>query len=143
MITCSFAGHREVYQPDIEDDLDATLSNLIESNTDSFSFLVGGMGEFDRLCASAVRRMKRVYDDRTISLAVVLPSFRQELNLDKAYYEQFYDDVIIPDEIAGVHYKAAITKRNRWMVDRSQILIAFVSRDFGGAFSTMKYAKKK
>lgn len=54
-----------------------------------------------------------------------------------------YDEVIVPMELAGVHYKSAITKRNRWMVDASQVLIAFVYRDHGGAYSTLRYAQKK
>ena len=143
MITCTFSGHREVYQAGIEHDLDSALSNLLETHNDSFCFLVGGMGEFDRLCASAVRRLKRTYSDRTISLNIVFPYLTQELNSEKTYYEQSYDDIIVPDELAGVHYKSAITKRNRWMIDQSQLLIAFVYRDFGGAFTTLKYAQKK
>ena len=40
----------------------------------------------------------------------------------------------------GVHYKAAIKKRNRWMVDQADKILAYVYRDFGGAFDTIKYA---
>lgn len=43
----------------------------------------------------------------------------------------------------GVHPKAAILKRNRVMVDWANVLIAFVYRDFGGAYETLKYAKQK
>ena len=64
------------------------------------------------------------------------------MNRDKEYYEKQYDGIIIPDELIGVHPKAAIQKRNRWMVDRAELLIAFVSRDFGGAYETMKYARR-
>lgn len=42
-----------------------------------------------------------------------------------------YDEVYVPGELAGVHPKSAITKRNRLMVDQSQYLIAYVHRDFG------------
>lgn len=40
----------------------------------------------------------------------------------------------------GVHYKAAIKKRNRWMVDQADKILAYIYRDFGGAFDTIKYA---
>ena len=33
-----------------------------------------------------------------------------------------YDEVVIPDVVAGVHPKSAITKRNRWMVEKSDII---------------------
>ena len=46
-------------------------------------------------------------------------------------------------ELAGVHPKAAIRERNRWMADRSGMLLACVYRDFGGAYDTMQYALRK
>ena len=47
------------------------------------------------------------------------------------------DEIIIPEELYGVHYKAAIQKRNRWLVD------SYLLRDFGGAYETVKNAKKQ
>ena len=53
-----------------------------------------------------------------------------------------YDDVIIPPELIGVHYKAAIKARNRWMIDNSDVVMVYTIRDYGGAFDAMKYAIK-
>ena len=139
---CTFAGHREVYQANISEMLDEAISKIINTD-DSFRFLVGGMGEFDGMCSSAVRRAKRKYPNTEIRLELVLPYLTQELNDNKLYYETSFDDVVIPIELAGVHYKSAITKRNRWMVEQSDWLIAFVYRDFGGAYTTLHYAEKK
>lgn len=101
------------------------------------------MGDFDKMCSSAVRRAKRKYPDKEIKLVLVLPYLTQELNENRAFYETSYDDIIVPIELADVHYKSAITKRNRWMVDQSKYLIAFVYKDFGGAYTTLRYAEKK
>ena len=142
MTVCTFAGHREVYQANIADKLDEAISRIIK-NDDCFRFLVGGMGDFDGMCSSAVRRAKRNYTNKQISLELILPYLTQELNENKSYYEISYDDVVVPIELAGVHYKSAITKRNRWMVDKSDWMIAFVYRDFGGAYTSLRYAEKK
>lgn len=142
MTVCTFAGHREVYQANISEMLDKAISKIINTD-DSFRFLVGGMGEFDGMCSSAVRRAKRKYPNKEIRLELVLPYLTQELNDNKLYYKTSFDDVVIPIELAGVHYKSAITKRNRWMVEQSDWLIAFVYRDFGGAYTTLHYAEKK
>ena len=142
MTVCTFAGHREVYQANIADKLDEAISRIIK-NDDCFRFLVGGMGDFDGMCSSAVRRAKRNYPKKQISLELILPYLTQELNENKSYYEISYDDVVVPIELAGVHYKSAITKRNRWMVDKSDWMIAFVYRDFGGAYTSLRYAEKK
>jgi len=139
---CTFAGHREVYQANISEMLDEAISKIINTD-DNFRFLVGGMGEFDGICSSAVRRAKRKYPNKEIRLELVLPYLTHELNENKLYYETSFDDVVIPIELAGVHYKSAITKRNRWMVEQSDWLIAFIYRDFGGAYTTLRYAEKK
>ncbi len=142
MKVCTFAGHREVYQANISEMLDEAISKIINTD-DNFRFLVGGMGEFDGICSSAVRRAKRKYPNKEIRLELVLPYLTHELNENKLYYETSFDDVVIPIELAGVHYKSAITKRNRWMVEQSDWLIAFIYRDFGGAYTTLRYAEKK
>ena len=54
-----------------------------------------------------------------------------------------YDEILIPAELDGVHPKAAIGLRNRWMVDRSDIVIAALHRDFGGAAEAVRYAEKR
>lgn len=143
MTTCTFAGHREVYQTHVTEAVDEAISAILSNGDDCFTFLVGGMGDFDGLCAGAVRAAKRRHPDKKISLALVEPYMKQEINTSKDFYEQMYDDVIIPIELAGVHYKSAITKRNRWMVDESQMLIAYVYRDHGGAYTTLRYAQKQ
>ena len=98
------------------------------------------MGDFDKKCESAVRRIKRTHPERSIRLVLVLPYLTHEINRDKEYFESYYDDIVVPMELMGVHYKAAIKKRNRWMVDQADKILAYIYRDFGGAFDTIKYA---
>lgn len=134
---CGF-GHREA-QINLKNELQIVIEQLIL--TDNINvFMTGGMGEFDSQFATAVRSCK-VYN-KDIKLILVKPYFSNELNVNKEYYEYYYDDVIIPEELAGSHYKSAITKRNRWMIDQSQIILSGVYRDFGGAFEAVKYAQK-
>lgn len=101
------------------------------------------MGEFDKMCSAAVRTAKRRHPELDIKLMVVLPYMMAKVNTDKDLYEKLYDDIIIPMELFGTHYKSAITKRNRWIVDQSDFLIAYVYRDFGGAYSTLRYAYRR
>lgn len=142
MLCCSFAGHRDVFVPEIDRKIAEALDTIIE-NDDTFVFYTGGMGEFDGKCASAVRAAKHRFPAKQIRLVLVLPYMTGNVNTDKHYLETAYDEVMIPIELADVHPKAAIQKRNRWMVDRSDILLACVYRDFGGAYDTMKYALHK
>ena len=49
-------------------------------------------------------------------------------------------DIIIPTELADVHYKSVITKRNRWMISQSDLVIVYSIRNYGGAYYALKYA---
>lgn len=142
MTSCTFAGHREVYQLKIDEEIENAIDNLLQTDSE-FVFYTGGMGDFDNKCASAVRAAKRKYPNKEIRLALVLPYMSNRLNTDKDYYQYYYDEIIIPAELAGVYYKAAITMRNRWLVDRVDCVIAYVNRDYGGALETVKYARKQ
>ena len=142
MTSCTFAGHREVYQSKIDEDIEKNIDHLLQTDNE-FVFYTGGMGDFDIKCASAVRAAKRKYPNKKIRLALVLPYMSNRLNADKEYYQYNYDEIIIPAELVGAHYKAAITMRNRWLVDRADCVIAYIYRDFGGALETVKYARKQ
>ena len=75
-------------------------------------------------------------------LLFVKPYFTNEINTNGEYYAAMYDDIVIPPAIIGVHYKRAITARNRWMVDNSDLIVSYIIRDYGGAADTIKYAKR-
>ncbi len=141
-MTIVFSGHREVYQPGIAAQLEAEIEKLLQADS-AFLFLTGGMGQFDGLGASAVRAAKHRHPEKRITLALVLPYWSNRLNTDKEYYQQRFDQIMIPEEFAAAYYKAAIPLRNRWMVDQADIVIAYIRRDFGGALATVKYAQKR
>lgn len=88
------------------------------------------------------KKAKRENPYLNIKLILILPYMTKRLNTNKEYYVSHYDEIIIPSELCDIHYKAAIIKRNRLMVDRSDLLIAYVYRSYGGAFETLKYARK-
>ena len=134
---CGF-GHRNVFD-NTNVELDNAINTAIQQGCTVF--YTGAMGEFDSLFSTAVRKAKRTYPH--IKLICVKPYFTNDINTDRDYYTVMYDDVIIPDELAGVHYKAAIKARNRWMIDNSDIVIAYTIWDYGGTYEAQRYAEKK
>lgn len=136
-ICCGF-GHR-VLLMDIEKPLRETMERLV-AERGVRAFYTGGMGEFDELFACTVRSMKR--ECPSLRLVLVMPYLTARLNVNKAFYEAQYDEILIPAELDGVHRKAAIGLRNRWMVERSDVVIAALQRDFGGAAEAVRYAER-
>ncbi len=57
--------------------------------------------------------------------------------------EKFYDEIWLPEELYNVHYKSAIKKRNEWFVEHSDLLVAYVEKEKGGAADCLKHAQKK
>lgn len=72
----------------------------------------------------------------------MLQYITNELNANKEYISIF-DDKIIPEELIGVHYKAAIEKRNQWMIEQCNVIVDCTYENFGGAHSAIQYARKK
>ena len=133
----SFIGHREVEKLAlVEDRLETIIRDLIKTK-EYVEFYMGRNGEFDVSAASVVKRVQNNLGKENSSLALVLAYHVK----DEEFYENYYDDICMPID-SGVHYKAAITKRNQWMIDNSDLLIAYVNKDFGGAYNTLKYAEK-
>ena len=57
MLVCTFAGHRQVFAADVAQKARDALERLVEIDRE-LTFYTGGMGEFDSLCAAAVRRLR-------------------------------------------------------------------------------------
>ena len=137
MTACCGFGHRDVLEK-IDDAVYAAVLKAAERGCDIF--YTGAMGEFDSLFSSAVRKVKKTYPK--IKLICVKSYFTNDLNTNREYYDELYDDIFIPDELADIHPKAAIKYRNRWMIDHSDIVLIYTKRTYGGAYEARKYAER-
>lgn len=132
-MTVTFCGHRRVHDPDgVREWLMKCVEMLAAEGADSF--YLGGYGDFDRLAASVVWGLKEKYPFLTSTL--VLAYLGREVNAD------IYDGTVYPPiESAPLRY--AITARNRWMVEHSDVLVAYILLDSGGAADTRRYARRR
>jgi uncharacterized phage-like protein YoqJ len=112
---------------------------IVENGVDTF--LVGGHGRFDSIATSVVNKIKKTFPN--VKLILVRPYLTNDLNRNRNYYNSVYDEIIIPSSLAEIHYRAAIPKRNQWMVDESQYVITFLRNNFGGAYEAVQYAKRQ
>ncbi|MBQ8849407.1 MAG: hypothetical protein IJ011_03620 [Clostridia bacterium] len=136
--TVSFFGHRELHDlRRIDERLVPILKELIRTK-EYVAFLVGRNGEFDEYVTSVIKRVQNEVGKDNNDMTLVLPYTVADLE----YYEKYYDGIIIPDSVKGVYPKSAITLKNRWVVERSDLVIVNVERNNGGAYTAMKYAEK-
>ena len=134
---CGF-GHREVFE-NISEKIYSAVKEAAEQGCELF--YTGAIGNFDELFSSAVRRLKKEYPN--IKLVCVKPYMTKDINTYGDYLYKLYDDIIVPTELADIHYKTVIHKRNQWIVDNSSVIIGYIKRDCGGAYKALKYAEKQ
>ena len=129
----TFCGHRDVFDLEsISAWLNKTVEELIREGADCF--YLGGYGQFDALAAAAVRKQKERYLE--IRSILVLPY------LDRPFDASDYDETVYPP-LENVPKRYAISRRNEYMIDRSDVVIAFVTHSFGGAYKSLCYAQRK
>ena len=120
---CGF-GHRDVYE-NISEKINSAVKEAAEQGC--YVFYTGGMGQFDEMFSSAVRQLKRSVPN--VRLIYVKPYMTKEINEAGDYLYSLYDDIIIPTELADTHYKSVITKRNRWIISHSHLVIIYLKRN--------------
>ena len=143
VFTVSFFGHRVIEEPlRIERRLENLIRKLLKEN-EYVEFLVGRDGEYDQLVSSAIRRCKREYRSDNSAHIWVLPYLTAEFRDNEESFRDYYDEIEVCETAAGSHYKNAHQTRNRAMVDRSDLVVFCIQHESGGAWQTMKYAKKQ
>jgi len=129
----SFCGHSSGYnEKETSLLLAEVIEKLIQEGADTF--YLGGYGQFDSLAAHAVREAKKAHPG--IKSILVIPY------LDREYFTDLYDETLFPP-IENALPKFAISARNKWMVEVSDVVVSGVKHDWGGAWSTEKTAKQK
>lgn len=132
-MTVTFCGHAQISQSEkIEKWLYDVTQKLIEQG--ATTFYLGGYGAFDSLAASVLREQKKWHPQ--IELILVLAY------LNTGRDTSGYDSTVYPP-LETVPRRFAISHRNRWMVESTDVVVAYVLHDWGGAATTLRYAKQK
>jgi len=143
IFTVSFFGHRYIENAlEIEHKLEQTIQALLQEK-EYVEFLVGRDGDFDQLVSSTIRRCKRKYRHDNSAHICVLPYPTAAFQDTENAFRDYYDEIEICEASAAGHYKNAHQTRNRAMVDRSDLIVFCIQHDSGGAWQTLKYAKKQ
>lgn len=135
----TFCGHsRFLKSAEREEEVLLILEKLVgDSDAD---FFLGGYGEFDEFAYACSKKFKERHP--SVSLVFVTPYITLDYQKNHLEYKaSLYDSIIYP-EIEEKPLRFAITYRNRYMIERADFIIAYVNRTSGGAYKTLRYAKK-
>lgn len=117
-MTVTFFGHSKSPQS-AKSNLENAILYLIE-NQCADVFYVGTHGDFDAYANSILKKISKKYTH--IKHYTVLAYMPQE-NAPSTNYGQ----TILPESVAQSHPKYAISKRNDWMLSKSDTVIAYIT----------------
>lgn len=107
--TVALFGHRNMLDTKhIDHNLIPIIKNLMKKKM-YIVFLIGRNGEFDAYVASIIKTVQHEYGISRPELNLVLPYAVSDIE----YYDNYYDNILVPECVENVHPKSAITKRNR------------------------------
>ncbi len=140
--TCCFTGHRIIKSEDMNA-VRRSLSRVISALFDEGfrRFITGGALGFDTEAALAVLSARE--NTPEISLTVAVPCREQDKlwsDEQKKLYRRILDEA---DEVVCVseeYNPGCMHKRNRYMVDKSAAVVAYINRPNGGTAYTVCYA---
>ncbi len=136
----TFFGHRDAPEK-IRYQLKLTMIDLIE-NYAVDTFLVGHNGRFDKMVLSTLISFKSVYTHIDYYVVYAYEPFSKSLkNTDYDLID--WEHAVFLEELEGTMPKYAISKRNRWMLEKADYVVTYVTHNFGGAAKFKEIAEKK
>ena len=129
--TAIFIGHRDCFELS-EEDIIPKIEEAIGMGITTF--LNGGMGHFDHLCAVAVDRLKAKYPE--IKQVLIKPYD----SLKVPFADLFYS---LDWHIEHIGFRRAIPERNEYMIQHSSVAICYVQHRSSGSYKTYQKAKDK
>lgn len=139
--TCCVTGHRDIPEQKKETITQLLRQEILKAIADGYTHFISGFATgADLLFADIVVQLKAVYP---ITLEAAIPYPGRIKTPDKTFQRliRCCDAVKIHSDC---YFKGCYTRRNRYMVDQSQrILAVYDGRTTGGTAATLRYAAGK
>lgn len=138
----TFAGHSFIPSKEQVKELVKEQLKIIIPNNIAVTCYFGGYGDFDYICACACKELKQ--DNSKIEIVYVAPyiTLSEQAKIREMQKSGLCDASIYPP-IEGVPPKAAILKRNEWMITKADWIISYVNCSYGGAYKSLQVAMRK
>ncbi len=127
MLACTFIGHKNC-SPEIKNELYVVIEDLINKNYVD-TFYIGTNGNFDYYVYSILSQLKGKYE---IKVVVALPYIDKKPSYCKE------SETLFPEILETCPKKFAILKRNKYMIDKSDFLVAYVNNALSNAHKSLE-----
>lgn len=134
MKSCFLVGHHDA-PISIQPLLDQIVEKLI-TQQDVSCFYVGCHGSFDAMAVSAIQKAIACRADVYAYLVIPYHPCERQYSVP-----EFFEDTYYPNGMEVVPRRYAIPRANRIVLDESDILVTFVSRQGGNAAKLLKHGR--
>lgn len=138
--TCAVTGHRILEEDFNREKLVLSLKQVINEGYNCF--LVGMALGFDTECFSVLENLRKT---EKIKIIACVPCLDQDKKFNKEQKREYKKMLASADEItvlSKTYTVRCMLMRNKFMVDRCSVLIAYLRRKTGGTYYTVNYAEK-
>lgn len=140
--SCVFTGHRVLEEDFSKKQFKKLLEQLIKDGIKTF---YNGLARgFDLTACETVLALKKKYKD--IRLIGCIPCFNQDSTFpdsDKKRYQAVLkklDETVLVSE--KMYFNGCMHKRNRYMCDKADVMVAYCKKATGGTAYTVQYFQK-
>lgn len=140
--SCVFTGHRDLEKDFSPRKLKKEIKNAVEKGV--FTFYNGMAMGFDLIAAETVLSLKK--KNPQIKLIACIPCYGQEKHFseqDKARYAAILKKADEQVLLSEYYYRGCMHVRDKYMVDRADMMICYCKKETGGAAFTLHYFQKK
>ena len=130
MSACTFFGHRDCSAEIVPRLREAILALVADRGVDLF--YVGHQGKFDAIVRRVLCELQQELPQMRYAVVLAYPP-----GMGNALED--YSDTMLPEGIETAHPRYAISRRNDWLLQRSDYVITYITHSWGGA---AQYAKK-
>ena len=136
----TFVGHSLI--PSAAEVKEAVKKTIQEAIThEPVVCYLGGYGDFDTICAYACKELKQKYTDIEVVYVAPYISLAEQEKIKNMQSVGLCDTSVYPP-LENTLPKFAILKRNEWMIAHADVVIAYVNHSFGGAYRSLRMARR-
>ena len=139
---CAFTGHRILDENLSKSALLDCILALVKRGVENF--YCGMAIGFDLLAAELVLQVKKEYQN--VKLIACIPCYGQERYFpekDKKRYVEILQNADEKITLSDTYTPDCMLKRNRYMCDNADVLVAYLHQNKGGTAYTVKYFSKR
>ena len=143
-MTVCFSGHRNIDRsvlPRLREELESTVRQLISGGADVF--ICGGALGFDLLAEQLILALQGEFPHIRLVLALPCPRHYARWGAaEQAEFKKMVDAANVTVYVSSEYTRTCMFDRNKYMVDRADVLVCYLTEFKGGTVQTANYAKK-